>query len=474
MIDFFKSIHKDFRQDYPRNTQPLGFHHWWTDTGGRRFYGITNDIDLFIYLCDAKHYPTEIDNIKIKPEPPKRLPPQNTVVIKFIPNEIRTNEIKDELMNLYPSIFSVEDMMGTMRSKCRHIRIEFYHKNELAKLMDDGKVGLQGQIFEVEEYLPPPKILICSKCHVPGHAKKLCQSTMDICRRCGNDKNNGNDHTECSLSCHHCGGEHSATDFKCPVIIKFRQELLLRLKNDRNKLPPNIKLFIPVDCRLNGDRDRFLTSDNKNEYRTSVTSKPPQINPWKTRQNVSSEPKHINEMEMSIKTLATELAEIKKVLDTEREKMKNQHESQMKSIKQGWAILQQQVQAQNQCITLMSSMIKDNLTIMNQVVCQINMLSETVKAKCPGEADRNKIDMSQMMTNSTFNHIKNLNDTYMKQEEELKNIMNKQSIDSSHMHRAKGQAVSLVECDRTKKKMPFTGLEPRTFCYPGRCPSQLD
>lgn len=36
--------------------------------------------------------------------------------------------------------------------------------------------------------------------------------------------------------------------------------------------------------------------------------------------------------------------------------------------------------------------------------------------------------MSQMMTNSTFNHIKNLNDTYMKQEEELKNIMNKQSI----------------------------------------------
>lgn len=103
-------------------------------------------------------------------------------------------------MNLYPSIFSVEDMMGTMRSKCRHIRIEFYHENDLAKLMDDGKVGVRGQIFEVEEYLPRPKILICTKCHVAGHAKKLCQSTMDICHRCGNDKNNENDHTECSLS----------------------------------------------------------------------------------------------------------------------------------------------------------------------------------------------------------------------------------------------------------------------------------
>lgn len=46
--------------------------------------------------------------------------------------------------------------------------------------------------------------------------------------------------------------------------------------------------------------------------------------------------------------------------------------------------------------------------------------------------------------------------------------------DSSHMHRAKGQAVSLVECDRTKKKMSLTGLEPRTFCYLDKCPSQLD
>jgi hypothetical protein len=45
---------------------------------------------------------------------------------------------------------------------------------------------------------------------------------------------------------------------------------------------------------------------------------------------------------------------------------------------------------------------------------------------------------------------------------------------SSYMYRAIGQAVSRIVCDRTKKKMPCTGLEPRIFCYPGRCPSQLD
>jgi hypothetical protein len=64
-------------------------------------------------------------------------------------------------------------------------------------------------------------------------------------------------------SCHHCVGHHMTIDYKCPMIVKFRQELLSRLKNDRSKLSPNIKLFIPVDCRLNCDRNRFLTSDNE-------------------------------------------------------------------------------------------------------------------------------------------------------------------------------------------------------------------
>ena len=45
---------------------------------------------------------------------------------------------------------------------------------------------------------------------------------------------------------------------------------------------------------------------------------------------------------------------------------------------------------------------------------------------------------------------------------------------SSHMYRAKGQAVSLIECDRIEKKIPFIGLESYIFCYPDRCSSQLD
>ncbi|CAF5124918.1 unnamed protein product, partial [Rotaria sp. Silwood1] len=93
------------------------------------------------------------EHAKKFPEPIKRLSPHNTVVIKFVPNEIHKDEITDELKNLYSSICTVEDMI----------------------------------------------------------------------------------------------------------------DLLTRLKHDRNKLPPNIKLFIPVDCRTNVDRDRFLISRNVSE-----------------------------------------------------------------------------------------------------------------------------------------------------------------------------------------------------------------
>ena len=78
---------------------------------------------------------------------------------------------KKELKDMFTSIFLVEDMMGTMRSNSRHIRVEFYQKDDYNKIINDDKIGLQGQIFEVEEYLPPPKILICSKCNTPGHLK---------------------------------------------------------------------------------------------------------------------------------------------------------------------------------------------------------------------------------------------------------------------------------------------------------------
>jgi hypothetical protein len=115
-------------------------------------YGVTNDIDLYTYLCNQNRYSTQIDKFKLTPDPPKRLPPQQTVVIKFVPNELQKEEIQDELKELFPSLFTIDNMMGTMLSSSRHIRVEFYSKEDYDKIINDGKIGLQGRARRVQDF----------------------------------------------------------------------------------------------------------------------------------------------------------------------------------------------------------------------------------------------------------------------------------------------------------------------------------
>ncbi|CAF2417898.1 unnamed protein product [Rotaria sp. Silwood2] len=133
-------------------------------------------------------------------------------------------------------------------------------------------------------------------------------------------------------------------------------------------------------------------------------------------------------MNIKIKSLANELSEIKKNFEIEREKIKTCYEKQIRTIQQqGWVMLQQQIQAQNQYLSLMSTMMKDNLSAIGEFATTITSLSEIIKSKYTDESDRNKIEMMKTMINSSLQHIKNLNDSFIKQETNLNSIMNKQS-----------------------------------------------
>lgn len=178
VISFFKAIENDFRQQYPNHKRPIGFDHWWQDNDGARLLGVIKDVDLFVYLYDAKRYPTKLENITILPDPPKRLPPQYTVIVKFVKNGIETDEIRQEIKERYKSTFTVENMMGAMRSNSRHIKVDFSDKKDYESILNSGIIGIQGQLFDVDEYLPAPKILICQKCNTPGHTKKQCQLSL--------------------------------------------------------------------------------------------------------------------------------------------------------------------------------------------------------------------------------------------------------------------------------------------------------
>ncbi len=208
--EFFKKIENSFKNIYSDHKNAIGFDYWWINNDGD-LVGITKDISLYIYLCDVKHYPEQIDSVHLTPMLPIHLPPQHAIVIKYVPNKFSFLDIEEDLKLRYSSIYHIDEINGTRRTHTRHIRMDIYDKAEYNSILNSGTITIGDLLCNVDEYLPALKISICTKCNCPGHTKKVCRLDFEKCRRCGNDRNNS-EHKQCSIICHHCGGDHQAND----------------------------------------------------------------------------------------------------------------------------------------------------------------------------------------------------------------------------------------------------------------------
>jgi hypothetical protein len=196
--EFLKHIEKNFRKMNPRYSQPLGFDHYQVDKNGVQVC-FTNQIELFIYMCDINNYPDVINDIRIRPVLPSKLPAKNAIILKFIDNKITLEEIKVIVKEKLTSVYAIEEMMGTITYRSRHVRVDLLSKDEYTNILNSGKFVINSHLYEVDEYLPSPKVLICNKCNSPGHIKKNCKSDNEICKRCGKDKNDGTEHKDCCI-----------------------------------------------------------------------------------------------------------------------------------------------------------------------------------------------------------------------------------------------------------------------------------
>ncbi|CAF3212807.1 unnamed protein product [Rotaria socialis] len=245
--EFLHFIEKKLIHINKEHTQPIGFDYWYIDRNND-LQCYTKSIALFVFLCDANNYPEKILNTMIQPNPPKYLPTQRSVIIKYVPRSIEFDEIKNEICTRFRSIFNIEEMKGATSVKSRHIRMELSDQDEYEKMIYGQSIPISGQLFEVTEFLAPPRLIICSKCNIPGHLKKECNSNIEKCKKCGSNRNEG-DHKECAIVCHHCNGNHEATSYECPFINDYRKELMIKLKSRPDLLPKNCQFFIPTQFR---------------------------------------------------------------------------------------------------------------------------------------------------------------------------------------------------------------------------------
>ncbi|CAF3172752.1 unnamed protein product [Rotaria socialis] len=254
--EFFKYIEQNFKKTNPRFIYPLGFDHYIIDKTGSLIC-FTKYIELFTKMCSPNHYPENINNIKLTPILPTRLPSRNAVILKLVHNSLKLDDIQTQVKEKMKSIYKVEEMLGTFTYRSRHIRVDLLSQDEYRNILNSGKFAVGGHLYDIDEYLPSPKILICNKCNSPGHTKRSCKAINEICKRCGVNRNDGADHKNCIVKCHHCGEDHEATSFKCKTIIKFRQNLLQKLKENNHLLPQHVQFYIPQKYR-NGKMEKIL------------------------------------------------------------------------------------------------------------------------------------------------------------------------------------------------------------------------
>ncbi|CAF4819036.1 unnamed protein product, partial [Rotaria sp. Silwood2] len=213
----------------------------------------TNNINLFVFLCDVQHVPNKIINTNVKVILPKHLPPKRSIIIKCVPNSLCIEDIKNILAQKFTTIYIIDEIPGTNNGKSRYVRMDLLSEIECQQILNSGIICMEGQYLHVVEYLAAPRVLFCSKCNEPGHSKKNCSFDFERCRICGGDRNVGQ-HNECEIRCHNCKEEHLSTDYKCVAVQCYRRDLIQHIQEHPESLPNDIQLFIPFQYRRQGDK----------------------------------------------------------------------------------------------------------------------------------------------------------------------------------------------------------------------------
>ncbi|CAF1186396.1 unnamed protein product [Adineta ricciae] len=430
--EFLIQMEQEFKKLNPRYANSLGFDHYMMDTNGDLLC-FTKYIELFIFMCNINNYPEIINNIKIEPVLPTRLPARNVLILKFIDNKIKMEDVERIVKEKLKSVYALEEMLGTITNHSRHIRVDLLSKEEHDKTLNAGKFVIDGHLYGVDEFLPSPRILICNKCNTPGHIKKNCKATIDICRRCGEDRNDGNNHYTCNIKCHHCGGNHEATSYTCSTISKFRQNLLQQLKNNTYLLPPHMQFYIPQQFRDQKSK-KFLINENIDKRQPEVHQQNifnmnsgdrvawPSLTPTT---NEAGSTGSIWSSEM--KKLYNELHNLKKEHENEIKQMKMEFDKQTQKMTEEWQLFNLQIKTQSEVMSDMYSNmneilppILDSIKIISDVILNINNESINTKEK----HTRESLVKSVITTTSTLNdQLLSLDNHHQK----LKVIMDKQN-----------------------------------------------
>jgi hypothetical protein len=81
-------------------------------------------------------------------------------------------------------------VLGKLKKKRKNflanliVKLEFTSSKVCEELLNERKIIIDYVAYDIEEYLAPANVLICSKCMGIGHFKKQCTQVKDTCHTC--------------------------------------------------------------------------------------------------------------------------------------------------------------------------------------------------------------------------------------------------------------------------------------------------
>jgi hypothetical protein len=203
----------------------------------------TNDYDVLLFLKDSisfshlleqTRWPPSIAGEKFTFLSFPAIPPQLSLIIKNVDLHIDFDEFVEDLKSTYPEIKNVIRMKNKFQNFIKMIKVELTSPSIRHQLLEQKKLTVNHITYDIDEYLAPANVLICSKCMGIGHFKKQCLQINETCKTCGEQFSDYKLHN-CSLieKCIHCQQNHKSNALKCPIIKNFRAELTRNLLNSK-------------------------------------------------------------------------------------------------------------------------------------------------------------------------------------------------------------------------------------------------
>ncbi|CAF4414542.1 unnamed protein product [Rotaria sp. Silwood2] len=213
----------------------------------------SNEYDILLFVKDANSFTSLLDEDKWPsqigsqfctfPSSP-HIPPQLSLIIKNVDFHMDMNDFTADLTAKFPEIKNVIRLKNKFQQDIKIVKIKFVSTLARDQILTAGKININYRSYDVEEYIAPARVLICSKYCGIGHFKCQCTQSNVTCKTCGQSFPDLKQH-HCSNQpkCIHCGGEHLSNVASCPVVKQFRAALTKKLLITNYNSTPTLNCF---------------------------------------------------------------------------------------------------------------------------------------------------------------------------------------------------------------------------------------